>query len=87
VAGEGGAEVVSLGGDFVTILLAAKPQLAAKFYKYPIFVGLGWFCAVCMPILSLIFVIVLSLFLTYITYLAVLLQRRLRTFQGDILNA
>jgi len=47
VAAEGGAEVVALGGDFMTILLSAKPQLASKFFKY----------------------------------LAVLLQRRLRSFQ------
>jgi hypothetical protein len=35
VAGEGGAEVVSLGGDFVNILLSAKPLLASRFFKYP----------------------------------------------------
>lgn len=34
VAGEGGTEVVALGGDFVNILLSAKPLLASRFYKY-----------------------------------------------------
>jgi hypothetical protein len=36
VAAAGGAEVVSLGGDFVSILLSAKPLLASRFFKYPL---------------------------------------------------